>query len=100
MKPILVVVSKRLGAVLARALKRTLSLVWLIVMTQVVPNTSKTFLIPIIKENVTEGATISKDDWNSYHHLDKSGYMHGIVKHRLNELRKGINHTNTIEGFW
>lgn len=71
-----------------------------VVMTHVIPNASKAVLIPIIEKNVKEGSTISSDDWNSYHHLDKSGYTHGIVKHQVNQWKKGIHHTNTIEGFW
>jgi len=70
------------------------------VMTHIVPNASKASLIPLIEGNILEGSTISTDDWNAYHHLNKSGYAHGIVKHQLNEWRSGIHHTNTIEGFW
>ena len=70
------------------------------VITRVIPNASKAVLIPIIKEHVTEGSEISTDDWNSYNKLHEHGYKHGIVKHQLNQWVNGINHTQTIEGFW
>ena len=70
------------------------------VMTRIVPNASKASLIPIIKDKVSGGSTISTDDWISYRHLPKHGYPHGVVKHQHDQWVNGIHHTNTIEGFW
>lgn len=32
--------------------------------------------------------------------LGKLGYEHGAVNHQAEEWKRGIHHTNTIEGFW
>jgi transposase len=70
------------------------------VMTRVVPNTKAESLIPIITDNVARGSTISSDEMSVYKRLKKAGYVHGSVKHRIEQWRKGIHHTNGIESFW
>jgi transposase len=70
------------------------------VMTKVVPKTTKAILQGLIKSNVKIGSTISTDEFRSYSHLDKQGYIHGYVHHDIKEYVNGIHHTNTLEGFW
>ncbi len=70
------------------------------VITRVVPNARRDTLIPIIKENVAQGSTISTDEHHSYKALPKHGYAHEVVKHRDREYVRGTAHTNTIDNFW
>ena len=69
-------------------------------MTKVVPNAKSKTLIPLIEKNVEKGSTISSDDWRSYRKLPDHGYKHGYVMHGIHQWKKGIHHTNSIEGFW
>ena len=69
-------------------------------MTQVIPNTSRKTIEPIIKENIEAGSVMSTDEWVAYDRLTDMGYEHGRVNHGTGEYVKGITHTNTIEGFW
>ena len=64
-----------------------------------IPDLSQFTLEPIVLENVTEGSTISSDEWVSYNDL-KRVYNHGRVNHSKKEYVAGIHHTNTIEGHW
>ena len=66
----------------------------------VVPNTKGRTLIPLIKDNIEKGSTISSDDWRPYRKLSDHGYNNGRVKHQFDQWRNGIHHTNSIEGFW
>jgi transposase-like protein len=70
------------------------------VMTQVIPDTKRKTLYPLIVEHIKQGSTISSDNYRPYHTLDEIGYTHGIVKHEFKQWKQGIHHTNNIEGFW
>ncbi len=70
------------------------------IMTKVVPDVKRSTLVPIIKENVEQGTTLSTDEMTSYWYLYKQGFKHGMVNHGQEEWAKGIHHTNTIESFW
>jgi transposase-like protein len=70
------------------------------VRAQLVPDTRKVTLEPIIAENVEQGSTISSDEHGSYAQLPALGYQHGVVDHRAKQYVAGIHHTNSIEGFW
>ena len=69
-------------------------------MTHVVPDTKIKTLLPLIKEHVAKGSTVSTDELRSYNPLRKSGYDHQSVVHSKKQWVKGIHHTNSIEGFW
>jgi len=69
-------------------------------MTYVLPNVRTETLIPLLRNNIEKGSTISSDSYNAYRHIAKHGYKHGWVKHSLHQYKKGIYCTNTIEGFW
>lgn len=69
-------------------------------MTHVIPDAKKKTLFPLIEKHVEKGTTISSDELPAYKRLPKLGYTHGYVKHGIKQWRKGIHHTNTIEGFW
>lgn len=70
------------------------------VRNQVVANERAATLLPIIKDNVSKAAVVSTDTASAYVSLKKLGYMHGAVNHQIKEWKRGIHHTNTIEGFW
>lgn len=68
------------------------------VRTQVVPDTSKDTLLPIIANNVEQGATVNTDANPSYEEL-RAAYVHGVVDHAV-EYVNGTIHTNGIENYW
>lgn len=70
------------------------------VRAQVVTDTRRKTLEPIIVENVEKGATISTDEYAAYKQLPKQGYEHGVVAHSAGQYAAGIHHTNGIENFW
>lgn len=70
------------------------------VITRVVPDTKGKTLHPHIAEHVTQGSTISTDQYRAYRALKEKGYKHSSVNHARGEYVRGEVHTNTIEGFW
>ncbi|MFA5429923.1 MAG: IS1595 family transposase [Candidatus Omnitrophota bacterium] len=59
-------------------------------------------IMPIIWNNVprTTENTIHTDEFATYNYVQKLGYSHGVVNHGKGEYAVGINHVNTVEGFW
>ena len=70
------------------------------VYVQIVENCSKQELMPIIKGQVLEGATINTDGWKAYDGLVLNGYDHYRVFHSKDEFARGKSHINGIESFW
>jgi transposase-like protein len=70
------------------------------VMTHVVPNVRRRSLLPLVREHVRRGSTVSTDELASYRILGLQGYTHGTVRHSDEQWVDGIHHTNSIEGFW
>jgi len=70
------------------------------IMTKVIPDTKGKTILPLVCANVEKGTTISTDEMSAYKRLPKLGYTHGYVQHSIEQWKKGIHHTNTIEGFW
>lgn len=66
----------------------------------VVENVRLVTLLPIVEKHVEKGTHVSTDELRSYNRLTKAGYEHGTVNHSARQYVNGINHTNTIEGFW
>jgi transposase-like protein len=69
------------------------------VRTFIVTNESEDAVLPIIKANVKDGATVYTDDHKSFRKIKKN-YSHDVIKHSLGEYVRGECHTNTIENFW
>lgn len=65
-----------------------------------VPNVKSATLKPIIYQNVVRGSLISTDEFSAYRTLRKGPYRHGRVNHAAKEWKRGIHHTNTLEGYW
>lgn len=70
------------------------------VMTKVVPDVKSKTLLPIVENNVEQGAQISSDQMRSYKKLGSMGYDHDYVNHNIEQWAKGETHTNTIESYW
>ena len=70
------------------------------VMATVVPNVSKRTQYPIITENIKPGSTVHTDEFGTYRGLDRAGYKHETVSHKLGEYVNGDSHVNGLEGFW
>jgi transposase len=58
--------------------------------------------MPLIWNNVprTTENTIHTDEFATYNYVQKLGYTHGVVQHGKGIYAEGINHVNTVEGFW
>ena len=67
---------------------------------QVVENVRRVTLFPIVEQHVEKGTHISSDELRSYTGIDKAGYEHGTVNHSAKQFVNGIDHTQSIEGFW
>jgi len=72
------------------------------VKASVVKDVKARTIMPIIWNNVPRGAdnTIHTDEFPTYNYVRKLGYSHGIVQHGKGIYVDGINHVNTVEGFW
>ncbi len=73
-----------------------------IVYCQVVRNTQRQEIQPILKSVVQKGSMLVSDEWSAYSGLN-SEYEHYIVNHAAKEYVNNENtdiHSNTIEGFW
>ncbi|MCZ6835551.1 MAG: IS1595 family transposase [Planctomycetota bacterium] len=66
--------------------------------TQVVPNSQARFIHPGILKNVEPGSLLYSDIATHYHGLEK--YFRREVVNHLYHYAIGINHVNTLEGFW
>ena len=55
---------------------------------------------PYINKFIPWGSAISTDEHAAYRYLCGIAYEHGVVRHKRKEWKKGIHHTNTIEGYW
>lgn len=66
----------------------------------IIPNCSKTSLMPIIQGKILAGSTVYTDGWKAYDGLILNGYDHYRIYHNHDEFARGKNHVNGIESFW
>ena len=52
-----------------------------------------------VTKYVSAGSIVMTDEYRSYNGLNRI-YDHRVINHSANEFVNGINHINTIEGFW
>lgn len=69
------------------------------VITKVVDDNKRKSLLPHIHQHIESNTIVSTDELRAYSVLNKH-YQHGSVQHNRKQWRKGIHHTNTIEGYW
>jgi len=70
------------------------------VYTQIIPDTSRKSLWPIIEELVAKSkSNVYTDQWKSYDGLVLSGYKHYRINHSKEFVRDN-HHINGIESFW
>ena len=55
---------------------------------------------PLIEQTVSRDASLVTDGFGGYNGLDKIYSKHTVLNKSKKEYKKGIYHTNTIEGFW
>ena len=65
---------------------------------QIIPNTKRKALDPIIRDHVESGANVYSDNLPSYRHLNDE-YIHQVIDH-AEKYVDGMVHTNGIENFW
>lgn len=65
---------------------------------QVVQNTRRKSLGPIVKDNIEAGTNVYSDNLPSYRNLNDE-YIHKVIDHAV-EYVNGNVHTNGIENFW
>lgn len=69
------------------------------VRTQVISDTKKKTIQPIVRENVEKGSQIFTDTNPSYNGLAQD-YTHETVDHAKQYVKDGYIHTNKLENFW
>ncbi len=70
------------------------------VYTQIIPDASRSSLMPIIQGLIVKSkSNIYTDKWRSYDSLVFQGYKHTRINHSK-EFVRGHNHINGIESFW
>jgi transposase len=69
------------------------------VYTKILPNTSRTALMPIIKTKIVADSVVYTDTYMTYDNLDVSGFRHHRINHRQG-FAANANHINGIENFW
>lgn len=67
---------------------------------QVVEKANGKSLKPLIEQTVSRDASLVTDGFGGYSGLDKIYSQHTVLNKSRQEYKKGVYHTNTIEGFW
>lgn len=70
------------------------------VISQVVTDTKRSTVMPLITKNVAKKSIIYTDEYPVYDCVDKLGFEHETVNHGNSIYVNGNASTNTIEGFW
>lgn len=66
---------------------------------QIIPDTKRDILVPIIRDKIMLDSVVYSDSWPAYNTLDTSGFKHFRINHgKLFADKK--NHINGIENFW
>lgn len=66
---------------------------------QVIADTSRKSITPVVLKSVTLSSTIYTDEWHGYN-IVKGIYKHDFVDHGRKQYVQGDVYTNTMEGFW
>jgi len=68
--------------------------------TNVVADTKRSTVMPLINTNVAKQTTVYTDEYPVYDTINANGFTHKRCNHGAGEYVMGDAHTNTIEGFW
>lgn len=66
---------------------------------QVIPDTSKATLQPILYDNIMQDAVVLSDEWSGYSGIGDY-FQHYITDHSRGQYTNGIATTNKVENFW
>lgn len=70
------------------------------VITKIIEAPLREFVMPILKDHVTQSSTIVTDGSQAYFPAKKHFDKHMVMSHSTGIMKRGIYHTNTIEGYW
>lgn len=70
------------------------------VTTVVVPDVKRHTLVPFVVNKVDRNAVLYTDEFPSYDHMARFGFIHFRIQHHDKIYVRGNIHTNNIEGFW
>lgn len=70
------------------------------VVTRILDKACGDNIIPIMQEKIATQSTVVTDGFGGYSKVSNVFDTHKVLNHSKNEFRKGVYHTNTIEGFW
>ena len=70
------------------------------VKTQVVPDSKRRTVEPVVSSNVREGSVVHTDEWVAYSGLARRGFKHRFITHSSQQWVFDGVHTNSIEGYW
>ena len=68
--------------------------------TNVVADTKRSTVMPLINANVAKKTTVYTDEYPVYDTVNANGFTHKRCNHGAGEYVIGDAHTNNIEGFW
>lgn len=66
----------------------------------IVDDVTKATLLPILRENIAEEATVYTDEAKQYTGIAANFATHDFTTHSKGEYGRGVVHTNTIEGYF
>lgn len=70
------------------------------VVAKVATDVKRSTIVPFINKHVARTATLYTDEFPTYDHFTRIGYMHKRIEHSQKIYVNGDIHTNSIEGFW
>ena len=70
------------------------------VFVEVVKDSSRRELLPVIKGEILEESTAYTVSWGAYDSIVRESHNHQRVHHHQDEFARGKNHVNGIESFW
>ena len=70
------------------------------VKTRLIKGRGRKHIEPMLTKYVPWGTTVSTDEAGDMMFVSMLPYEHGRVNHRRKEWKRGIHHTNGIEGYW
>lgn len=70
------------------------------VVAKVAANVKQSTVVPFINKHVSRTAILYTDEFPTYDHFTRIGYMHKRIEHSQKIYVNGNIHTNSIKGFW